>query len=97
MTGILSAAGTRTCYGIHKPPEVFGLVNPPLPLSDNVGTSSYFVTQTINGCESAMAQIDVNIHPTPARPVVTSEIEYCLGDITDTLVAMGLLQTAVVY
>jgi hypothetical protein len=54
-----------------------------------VGTTSYFVTQTVNGCESPKAKIDVIVNPEPAAPAVVSTISYCLGATATALTATG--------
>lgn len=52
------------------------LASAPIPPNDR--SSQYFVTQTINGCESTRAVINVNPKPTPAAPAVSS-VAVCQG------------------
>lgn len=55
------------------------------PSTTTVGTTSYYVSQTINGCESGRTQIDVLVNPTPLAPAVNSPLTYCLNDIAPVL------------
>jgi gliding motility-associated-like protein len=47
------------------------------------------VSQSNNGCESALAQIDVVINSLPAIPTVVSPISYCQGASASPLTATG--------
>ncbi len=50
----------------------------PTPNTAITGPQDYYVSQTVNGCESNRAHIIVNVNPTPAAPVVVgSPITYC--------------------
>lgn len=50
----------------------------PTPNTAVTGTQDYYVSQTVNGCESDRAHIEVNVNPTPAAPVVVgSPVTYC--------------------
>jgi gliding motility-associated-like protein len=40
-----------------------GSTTPPTPNTSTVGTTTYYVTQTVNGCESAKASIQVIVQP----------------------------------
>ncbi|MFN8415375.1 MAG: sugar-binding protein [Cytophagaceae bacterium] len=44
----------------------------PTPSTATAGTTSYYVSQTTNGCESARAQIDVTVNPTPTATITTT-------------------------
>ncbi|NIJ55419.1 Ig-like domain-containing protein [Dyadobacter arcticus] len=62
----------------------------PTPSTASVGTTSYYVTQTVGGCESARAKIDVTISvctPPPA-PIVANK-SYTVGDAAVALTATG--------
>ncbi|MBU6159439.1 MAG: lamin tail domain-containing protein, partial [Bacteroidetes bacterium] len=54
--------------------------NAPIPSTANAGSTDYFVSQTVNGCESPRATITVNIIGKPSPPVVTSPLEYCINE-----------------
>ncbi len=62
-----------------------GSLTAPTPSTTNVGTTSYYVSQTINGCESGRTKIDILVNPTPLSPNVNSPLTYCLGDVATTL------------
>ncbi|MFD2572339.1 T9SS type A sorting domain-containing protein [Spirosoma soli] len=55
-----------------------GSSNPTIPSTTTVGPATYYVTQTVNGCESGRTPIAVSIKPTPSAPA-TSAIEFCQG------------------
>ena len=61
-----------------------------VPNTATPGSTTYYVTQNVNGCESARAGIAVTVKPTPGAPG-TSAIEFCQGSappvLTATLVA----------
>jgi hypothetical protein len=61
----------------------------PTPLTTTVGTTTYYVSQTVSGCESARASIDVIINAIPAAPVVTSPVTYCRNATAAPLTATG--------
>ncbi len=59
---------------------------PPTPITTTLGTTSYFVSQTLtaSGCEGSRAEIKVTINPLPLAPSV-SDVYYCLNSTTTTL------------
>ena len=59
------------------------------PLPSNAVSSSHWVSQTTNSCESSRAKIDVNITTTPSTPSVASPLGYCSGQTTTALTATG--------
>ncbi|GAB2571514.1 hypothetical protein GCM10027190_21920 [Spirosoma areae] len=63
---------------------------PTVPKTNLVGITNYYVTQTINGCESDRAAIPVQVNDTPNAPGAPG-VEFCLGSsvpaLTVTLVA----------
>ena len=64
-------------------------VSAPLPDTTSVGSAAYYVTQTINGCESTRAEIVVNVGIAPAAPVVISQVVYCQNAVAIPLTANG--------
>jgi gliding motility-associated-like protein len=60
----------------------------PVPSTGLPGTTPFFVSQTVSGCESARAQLDVIVTPAPANPTVTN-VAYCVGDVGVPLNAIG--------
>lgn len=61
----------------------------PTPSTATAGTFSYYVSQTVNGCESARSRIDVVVKAKPSPPTVTSSISYCQNDAASVLSASG--------
>lgn len=61
------------------------------PSTATAGTTTYYVSQTSSstGCESDRASITVNVSAAPATPVVTSPVNYCVGDAATALTATG--------
>ena len=66
-----------------------GSATAPTPLTTTVGTTNYYVSQTILGCESPRAALAVTINVTPTAPPVTSPIIYCQNAIATVLTATG--------
>ncbi|AYQ33583.1 CotH kinase family protein [Runella sp. SP2] len=66
-----------------------GNTSAPTPATSNAGTTSYYVTQTINNCESTRAQIDVIVASQATAPTATTSIEYCQGQTASVLTANG--------
>jgi hypothetical protein len=65
------------------------LSSAPIPSIDKAGTSSYFVTQTVNGCEGAKSELKVFVI-TPALPTVAKQlVTYCINDKAVPLEASG--------
>ena len=57
----------------------------PVPSSTTAGTFTWYVTQTINSCESARYPINVTINPLPAPPTITDVPgAYCPGSPWNT-------------
>ena len=55
----------------------------------NLGTYTYWVSQTTNGCESARAKVTVNIIANPTAPLVNN-YQYCQNSTVSQLVASGI-------
>jgi len=63
----------------------------PTPSTSAIGTSSYFVSQTIDGCESSRAQIDVIVTmPVVPPPDVISPVYYNQWEPSVPLTAIGI-------
>jgi hypothetical protein len=61
----------------------------PIPLTTTVGTTSYYVSQTLNGCEGPRAKIDVVVSCGTALPVVVTPVNYCIDGKAIALTAVG--------
>lgn len=59
------------------------------PSTATAGSTNYYVTQTVNGCESPRAVITVNVNSVPVAPVVTSPLTYCQNSTASALIATG--------
>ncbi|WP_374756669.1 Ig-like domain-containing protein [Dyadobacter luticola] len=54
-----------------------GSASAPTPTTNSLGTKSYFVSQTVNGCESARSELKVTVKNLSALPTVTSPVSIC--------------------
>ncbi len=61
---------------------------PPSPSTAIAGTYYYYVSQTVNGCESGRTTITVNIKAKPSAPLV-NKVVYCQNDVSTPLAAAG--------
>ena len=61
----------------------------PTPATATAGSFVYYVSQTVNGCESYKATVTVVVKPKPAIPAVGT-IYYCQNDIAVPLSAGGV-------
>lgn len=52
-------------------------------------STTIFVTEEINGCESMPVAFTVNIEPTPPAPNVTSPVDICVNEAAPNLMANG--------
>lgn len=67
-----------------------GSVTKPFPDSSQTGSKTYYVSQTVGGCESQRASIIVEVSPIPSSPIVVSPVDYCLGNSALPLSADGI-------
>ncbi|MEI6823228.1 MAG: PKD-like domain-containing protein, partial [Bacteroidota bacterium] len=65
-----------------------GSSTPPTPSTATLGTTYYYVSQTVNGCESARALITVTVSSTAEAPIVTN-IAYCQYSTSAPLTAIA--------
>ena len=70
-----TATGTLTWYDADKNP----LASAPKPNTAVVGSTTYYVTQTENNCESDYASITVTVNELPKPIISTSKDEVCKG------------------
>ncbi len=66
-----------------------GSATAPTPNTTASGSTTYYVSQTVSGCESPRASIVVNITPTPSAPGITTPVIYCQGATATALTATG--------
>ena len=60
----------------------------PTPATDVLGVFTWYVSQTVNGCESDRVPVTVGIYQKP-EPPVTKDIIFCQGDVASPLTAIG--------
>ncbi len=65
------------------------LAGTPTPVVSTTGTTSYFVTQTVNGCESNRSKLDVTVNPLPVKPAISKVDPYCEQATASLLSARG--------
>jgi gliding motility-associated-like protein len=80
----LTATGSNLLW-YSLPVGGTGSVIAPIPSTVAVGTTIYYVSQTINNCEGSRAAITVTIKPNPAVPTITSVPPTCLVPGTSTI------------
>ncbi|GAB3804967.1 hypothetical protein GCM10028819_37330 [Spirosoma humi] len=62
---------------------------PPALSTSTVGTTSYFVSQSVSGCESPRVNLDVTIKPLPVAPTVTNNApSFCQNSVATALSAI---------
>ncbi len=81
---VLSAAGNQLRWTFDNKSGDFA----PTPQTQTVGTASYFVTQTVDGCESGQTEVKVVTKATPGVPG-TSAVSVCQNEPSRTLTADG--------
>ncbi|MGB2299625.1 MAG: immunoglobulin domain-containing protein, partial [Flavobacteriaceae bacterium] len=87
ITSALTASGTDLKWYL-APTSGSPLSQVPVPDSSNTGTFSYYVSQTINGCESLRAEIQVQVNPIPVISI-SGDNTICLGETTVLTAAGG--------
>jgi large repetitive protein len=66
-----------------------GTATAPIPSTVAAGSTNYYVSQSIGGCESPRSLITVTVSATPAAPLVISPIDYCQNFSSTQLTANG--------
>jgi gliding motility-associated-like protein len=88
LTATAGAGGTLNWY------DDAGLTNnigtgATLTPGTTVGTTIYYVTETVAGCESAASSVTITINAIPAAPAAGTDATYCLGDALADMTANG--------
>jgi len=65
------------------------LTSTPTPSTTATGTTNYYVSQTVSGCEGPRALIAVTVNAPPGAPTVTSSVAYCQNAPPTALTATG--------
>ena len=61
----------------------------PIPSTNSAGTTNFYVSQTINGCEGPRTTIAVTITALATAPTATAVYNYCQNATATTLTATG--------
>lgn len=70
--------------------KYYNAANTFLPYGTIMETGTYYISQTVNGCESARTAVEVNIKPVPFEPSIPSSIQtFCEHATLASLVAVG--------
>ena len=63
-----------------------------------VGNYTYYITETVSGCESPSSQLTIDINPAPLAPILLGGATYCEGDpITDLQASPGGVNSGTFY
>ncbi|AKD56084.1 Ig-like domain-containing protein [Spirosoma radiotolerans] len=87
LTASFSPGGSLNWYGTNV---TGGTASPfpPVPPTNTVGTTSYYVSQSVSGCEGPRTNLDVTIKPLPAAPTVTNSTPaFCQNSVATALSA----------
>lgn len=84
----LTATGTNMRW-YNTPTGGPGSSTAPVPPTSVPGTQTFYVSQTVSGCESSRDSIKVNTIPKPPPPVVPLSLVVCQGTAPLTLTAQG--------
>ena len=85
----LAATGTNLLW-YSLPAGGVGVSTSPTPSTTSVGSITYYVSQTINGCESQRTAIVVTVNAIPNAPTVITPINYCQNATATALTATGI-------
>ena len=66
-----------------------GSITAPTPDTETAGTTTYYVSQSISGCEGPRSAIEVIISAAPSEPIVTTPVSYCQNSVALPLTATG--------
>jgi hypothetical protein len=88
----MASSLTATGQGLNWYHESTGgqsLGDKPVPDTKEAGNFTYYVSQTINGCEGPRSSLTVKVSAAPNAPTVTSSASYCQKTAPVTLSAIG--------
>lgn len=89
LSTALTATGMNLLW-YNVPSGGVGNAAAPVPSTVVAGSYSYYVSQTVTGCESPRSEIVVKVNPKPLPPVVSSSsLLICQGAPSITLSAQG--------
>lgn len=86
LTATAGAGGTLNWYDDAALTNNIG-TGVTLTPGSTVGTTIYYVTETVAGCESAASSVTITIDPIPAAPTAGTDATYCFGDALANMTA----------
>jgi gliding motility-associated-like protein len=84
----LTASGQNLLW-YTTPTGGTGTTKAPVPFTDKAGTQMYYVSQTLNGCESDRIAINIIVNRAPEAPHTDDYVEYYYNDYATALSAYG--------
>ncbi len=84
LTATASTGGTLNWYTTVNGPPSSGA---PAPPTTTAGTQTYYVSQSVNGCEGPKTAISVTVTALPAAPTVSTPVNYCQNAVAQPLTA----------
>lgn len=91
LTATLSMGGNANWYdNVTLTPPALATTTSYTPTL-SVGTQTYYVTESANGCEGPSTQLNVTTNPTPVAPTVSGSTTYCEGETATALSASNEL------
>jgi hypothetical protein len=71
LTATATSGGTLLWWGTNATGGTSSVIAP-TPSTSSTGTTSYYVSQTVNGCESPRAKIDVVVNARPSGSIIVT-------------------------
>lgn len=84
----LKATGANLIW-FTSPTGGTGTANAPIPLTERTGIQVFYVSQTLNGCESERIAVSVIVNPAPDAPRTEESVIYYHNDYATPLSAYG--------
>ena len=84
----LTATGSNLLW-YTVPTNGTGNSTAPTPLTTTAGVYDYYVSQSVNSCESSRTHITVTVNPIPSAPTATTTYSYCVDATATQLSATG--------
>lgn len=88
LTATAAAGATLKWWGTNATGGTSTSTAPPLTTT-SAGETTYYVSQTVNGCESPRADIKVTVKARPAAPTSSAAPVYCQNETPTSLTATG--------
>ncbi|MGQ7853818.1 PKD domain-containing protein [Pedobacter sp. WC2501] len=85
----LSAVGSNLKWYTTPPASTGFSLTAPTPATTLAATIKYYVTQTVNGCESLPLEITVKVNPPITNNVIASDQNICMGSTPSVLNQSG--------